>query len=186
MSTQPEMVTLEEAKEQVRIVSQMLGRLHIAYARTIVDELGEKKGKKLILKAIKRAVSRRAQKAKEQLAAEGREPTFENRPSANRFKYYGMLERREDVNTLGERRWRAYGCAMGEVWRDMGEGELGHLYCYVDPFATMTSTPEYTNRHERLLCRDGYCEGAVRKTTEHERQAFASEDGDLESLDNHL
>ncbi len=166
MSAESEMVTLEEAKQQVRIVSEMLGRLHIAYARTIVDSMGKEKGKKLILKAIKLCVSK-------PLTTKG-------------FKFYGMLERFEQFEVEGERRWRADGCAMGKVWRDLGEAELGHLYCYVDPIAAMTRNPELKICHDKLFCPDGYCEGVVRKTTEHERQAFASEDGDLESLDNHL
>ena len=186
MATQPEMVTLEEAKEQVRIVSEMLGELHIAYARTIVREMGMEEGKKLVLKAIRELGRLSIQKLKDQLQAEGREPTLENRRSVNRFKYYGMLERQEQVTVEGERRWRAYGCAMGKVWRELGEVELGHLMCYVDPLSMMAFDPEYTNRHEKLLCPDGYCEGVVRKTTEQERQAFASEDGDLLDLDYHL
>ncbi len=53
MTTEAKTVPLEEAREQVRKVCARLGLLHIAFARTLVDELGEKKGKELILKAIK-------------------------------------------------------------------------------------------------------------------------------------
>ncbi len=166
MSTQPEMVTLEEAKQQVRIVSEMLGRLHIAYARTIVDNMGKEKGKKLILKAIKLFVSKPV--------------------STKGFKFYGMLERFEHFEVEGERRWRADGCAMGKVWHDLDEAELGHLYCYVDPFAAMTHNTDRKVCHDRLFCPDGYCAGAVRQTTEQERKDFASEDADLAYIDYHL
>ena len=167
MATQPEVVTLEEAKEQVRIVSEALGQLHIAFARTIVDEMGTEKGKKLILKAIKSYASH------VQLGAKG-------------FKFYGMLERFDQFDADGERRWRADECAMGRVWRDLGEAELGHLYCYVDPFAAMTRNPKRKVCHDKLFCADGYCAGAVKQTTEQERTDFASEDADLAYIDYHL
>src|SRR3972149_1896607 len=121
MATEPEMVTLEEAKEQVKIVSEMLGRLHIAHARTIVDEMGAEKGKKLILKAIRKHAQLASQKAKDELLAEGREPTLENRRSLNRFKFYGMLERFDQFEVEGEHRWGTDGCAMGKGGGDLGE-----------------------------------------------------------------
>jgi hypothetical protein len=167
MATEPEMVTLEEAKEQVRLVSEALGQLHIAFARTIVNELGKEKGKKLILKAIKSYGS------KVQLGAKG-------------FKFYGMLERFDQFEVEGERRWRADGCAMGKVWHDLDEAELGHLYCFVDVFVAMTRNPERKVGHDKLFCPDGYCAGAVKQTTEQERKDFASENGDLKDLDYHL
>ena len=164
MAAEPEMVTLEEAKEQVRMVSEALGQLHIAYARTIANELGKERGKKLVLKAIKSYGSRA------QLGAKG-------------FKFYGMLERFDQFEVEGERRWRADGCAMGKVWRDLGEAELGHLYCYVDPFVAMTRNPERKVCHDKLFCPDGYCAGAVRPTTEQERKDFADKDKDWSYLD---
>lgn len=74
---------------------------------------------------------------------------------------------------------------MGKVWRDLDEAELGHLYCYIDPFKYMAFNPEYKLFHEKLLCPDGYCELVVRKTTEQERESFADEDADLEYIDYH-
>ena len=46
-------VDLEEAKEQVRKVCRRLALLHLSYAKIIINELGDKKGRKLILEAIK-------------------------------------------------------------------------------------------------------------------------------------
>ncbi len=53
MATRKETVALEEAKEQVRRVCVRLGLLHLSFAKTLVEELGEKKGKELVLKVIK-------------------------------------------------------------------------------------------------------------------------------------
>jgi len=48
-----ETVGLEEAKEQVRRVSTRLGLLHLSFAKTLIEEMGEKKGRQLVLKGIK-------------------------------------------------------------------------------------------------------------------------------------
>ena len=53
MTTEKKMVPLEEAEEQVRRVCTRLALLHLSFAKTLVEELGEEKGKHLILKAIK-------------------------------------------------------------------------------------------------------------------------------------
>jgi hypothetical protein len=42
-----EMISLDEAKKAVEITCQRLALLHLAFARAIVSELGEKEGKKL-------------------------------------------------------------------------------------------------------------------------------------------
>ena len=80
MATEPEMVTKEEAMEQVRRVCVMLCRLHLAFAQTIVNELGEKEGKRLILKAIKELGVRGGERTKAEVRAQGKENTPENRP----------------------------------------------------------------------------------------------------------
>ena len=53
MTNSQETVALEEARGQVSKVCRRLGLLHLSFAKTLVEELGEKKGKQLVLKAIK-------------------------------------------------------------------------------------------------------------------------------------
>ena len=43
-----EMVPLTEAENEVKVVTQRLALLHLAYAKTIVDQFGWKKGKQLV------------------------------------------------------------------------------------------------------------------------------------------
>lgn len=178
-----EMVPLEEAKEQVRRMCVRLALLHIAFARTIVDELGEKKGKKLILKAIKDYGIRIGQKAKEEALAQGLEPVPAN--FKGDLPMYGMHRRKgERVAVEGENRSRAFGCVMGELWRDLGEGELGRLYCFVDPAKYMAFNPSYKIYHVKAVpLGDEYCELVMRPTTEQERKDFAEKDADWEYID---
>ena len=175
MTTEAKTVPLEEAREQVRKVCARLGLLHIAFARTLVDELGEKKGKELILKAIKDYGTKVGEEAKAHAAAKGLDNSPENFQSD--LPLYGMHDGGEKVEVEGETRRRAFGCVMGKVWNELGEGELGRLYCYVDSAKYMAFNPEYKLAHVKALPDgDGCCELVVRPTTEQERKEFADKD----------
>ena len=51
-----EMVPLSEAENEVKVVTQRLALLHLAYGRTLVDEFGWEKGKQLVMNAIKESM----------------------------------------------------------------------------------------------------------------------------------
>ncbi len=182
MIEKEETVPLEEAKEQVRKVCARLGLLHIAFARTLVNELGEEKGKELVLKAIKDYGVRIGEEARASAAAKG----LDNSPASfqSDVPLYGMHDGGESVEVGGETRRRAYGCVMGKVWNELGEGELGRLYCYVDPAKYMAFNPNFKLTHVKALPDgDDYCELVVRPTTEQERKDFAEKDKDWSYLD---
>ena len=182
MTTGKETVNLDEAKEQVRRICLRLGLLHLSFARTLVDELGERKGKEVILKAVKDHATRIGEKVKTEVMAQG----LDNSPA--NFKedlpLYGMNNHRETVEVAGEIRRRVYGCVMGKLWNELGEGELGRLYCLVDPAKYMAYNPNFKLAHLRALPGgDEYCELVVRPTTEQERKDFADKDKDWSYID---
>ena len=176
-----ETVTLENAKEQVRKVCVRLGLLHLSFAKTLVDELGEKKGKELILHAIKDYGVRVAERAKRQAVAAG----FESKNFPSDLPAYGMIERKseplEPQSAVETRRSRGHGCVMCQVWREYGETELGRLYCFVDPVKSMAFDPNTVTLHAKLGEQpdgDWVCEFVTRSTTEQERNDFANRDTD--------
>ncbi len=168
----------------MEVTSERLALLHLSFARTIVDELGEEEGKKLILKAIKNYGKRVGQAAREKVISQGLEPTPENYGKASDLPEYGMHEGREKVLVDGENRSRAYGCVMGKVWVEQGEPELGRLYCYVDAAKYLAYNPDYKLIHNKALTDgDAYCEFSVRKTTEQEKRDFADDDAEWSYID---
>ena len=180
--TSGEAVPLEEAKEQVRRVCVRLGLLHLSFARTLVEELGEEKGKELALKAIKDYGRRIGEEARSKATAQG----LDNSPANYRedLPAFGMHDRSERVEVEGEHRRRAYGCVMGKLWQELGEGELGRLYCYVDPAKYMAFNPGFKLMHLKALPDgDEYCELVVRPTTEQERKDFTADDKDWRYID---
>lgn len=182
MNTEKETAALEEAKEQVRKVCVRLGLLHLSFAKILVDELGEKKGKELILKAIKDYGIRVGERVKANVTARG----LENIPANYKgdVPLYGMHTYSEVVEVDGEKRKRAHGCVMGKVWNELGESELGRLYCYVDPAKYMAFNPNFKLIHTKALPDgDEYCELVVRPTTERERKDFVDKDKDWSYMD---
>ncbi len=182
MASKEETVTIEEAKEQVRRVCVRLGLLHLSFTKTLINELGERKGKELVLKAIKNYGTRIGEEAKANVAAQG----LDNNPANYKedLPLYGMHEGTERMEVGGEKRVRLYGCVMAKVWHKLGEDELGRLYCYVDPAKYMAFNPNFKQMHVKALPDgDEYCELAVRPTTEQERKDFADKDKDWSYID---
>lgn len=181
-----EMIPLEDAKKAVEITCERLALLHIAFARAIVDELGDEKGKKLILKAIKSYGKMIGEKVKADVEEMGLEAVPQNYGvgKSRDLPAFGMHTGREKVTVNGETRTKAYGCVMGELWNKMGEGELGRLYCYVDPAKYMAFNPKFKLQHIKATPDgDDCCEMAVRPTTEKERNDFADDNADWSYID---
>lgn len=182
MTMNKETVTLEEAKEQVRKVCLRLGLLHLSFAKTLVKELGEKKGRELILKSIKDYGIRIGKQVKNNVTARG----LDNNPANYKedLPLYGMHDGIEEVEVDGEKRMRAYGCVMGKLWNKLGEEELGRFYCYVDPAKYMAFNPNFKLIHTKTLPDgDEYCELVVRPTTEQEKKDFLDKDKDWSYID---
>ncbi len=164
-----DLVTLEEAKKQVEIAARRIALLHLAYAKMLVEEFGEERGRKLILKAIKDYGIRIGEKMKRGL------------PDLSK---YGVHERVEWVDINGERRARVYGCVLAKEWKEWGEDSLGRLYCHVDPAKSMSVDPREKVGHVKAIPDgDEYCELAFRPTTEKERKDFADKEADWEYID---
>lgn len=175
-------VNLSSAKEQVEKVSKRIALLHLAYAKTIIAELGEEKGEKLVLKAIKNYGRIVGYGVKERVNKQG----LENKPENYQedLPKYGMHEKIEQATVQGEKGRRSYGCVMGKLWQELGEGRIGRLYCYVDPAKYMAYNPDFALVHTKCIPDGGECcEFKIRKTTEQERKDFADDEKDWSYID---
>lgn len=175
-------VPLAKAKEQVKKIFLRLGMLHLSYAETLVHELGEKKGKELILKAIKAYGTRVGEEVKACVATSGL-----NNDPANYIEdlpLYGMNDGFESVEVDGEKRVRVHGCVIADMWHKLGKDKLGRFYCYVDLVKYMAFNPDYKQIHLKAVPDgDQYCEFAIRSTNEQERKDFADKDTDWSYID---
>jgi len=157
-----EMVPLREAENEVKVVTQRLALLHLAYAKTLVEEFGWEKGMLLILKAIKKYGQRVADRTKR---------GYQSLPK------YGFWERREGKPQL---------CELGKIVLEYNELDIGSLYCLIDPAKTMADNPKEKLIHTMCLTvGDDHCEFARVPTTEKEREDFA-ENRDWSHIDPRL
>jgi len=152
-------VPLNEAENEVKVVTQRLALLHLSYARTLVDEFGWEEGKKLILKSMKKYGVNVAN-----WTASGHQG----------LPRYGFWERREGKPDL---------CELGKVMVEMGEPELGALYCLIDPAKTMAADPTKKLIHTKnMILGDEGCSFETVPTTDEDKRALADGE-DWESVD---
>lgn len=161
--TKIDMVPLAEAENEVKVVTQRLALLHLAYARTLVDEFGWERGKQLVLDAIKEYGRRVAERTKQ-----GHQSLLK----------YGFWERREGKPPL---------CELGKIALDYDEKDIGSLYCLIDPAKTMWATPEEKLVHTKCLTvGDDHCEFETVPTTREDREDFFGESRDWSHVDPRL
>jgi predicted hydrocarbon binding protein len=182
-----EAVPINQVVQALQSTSRRIALIHLAYAKAIIEELGEEKGMKLIAKAIKNYGAKIGEKTREEVLKKGLEAIPEN---FNKGESYalpiipGMHDRRERVDVEGVKRNRAYGCVLAEVWKEYGEEKLGRLYCYMDVAKYMAYNPNYKYAHTKAMPDgDEYCEFEVKRTTEEERKDFLAEDKDWFYID---
>lgn len=174
-----EMIPLDKARKEIEITSRRIALLHLAYAETLIKELGEEKGKKIIADAIKDYGIKIGQKTKQEAQQMGLDISPEN---FDKGRYYGvpsfgMHDKLEEIVKNGEIREIAYGCVLAKTWKELGQEELGRMYCYVDVAKYMAYNPNYKLMHIKAMPEgDEYCELAVRSTSEKEKKDFFSTD----------
>jgi hypothetical protein len=163
ISNNEEMVPLREAENEVKVVTQRLALLHMAYAKILVKEFGWKKGKLLVLQAIKEYGLR---------VADRTQRGFQSLPK------YGFWENREGKPKL---------CELGKLVLEYGEGDIGSLYCLIDPAKTMAMNPQEKLIHTKCLpLGDEHCEFVTVPTTEKDRADFFAENRDWSPIDPRL
>jgi len=179
-------IPTDDAKRAIESASRRIALLHLSYAKTLIKELGEEKGRELIAKAVKDYGTRIGEKTREEVRGQGLEPTPENFSAGMSYALpkFGMHERFETVKVKGEPRIRAYGCVLAKVWKEYGEEKIGRLYCYMDVAKYMGYNANCKLIHTKTVPDgDAYCELAVRPTTEKEKKDFSAKNKDWLYID---
>ena len=154
-----ETISKEQAAKEVLSMVRRTALLHYCYGKTLIEEMGEKRGKDLISKAIRLYGQKVGEKVKEETLAKGLDLLLENYqedlPSSG-FQF-------ERITVEGEPRTRIHLCHLANVWKELGAPEIGRLYCYVDQAKYKTYNPNLECFHvKNVLEGDPCCEVAVR------------------------
>ncbi len=154
-----ERVSKEDASRQVLSMVNRLALLHYVFSKTLISELGEKKGKEVIGKAIQLYGEKVGKSVREKTLAKGLKLLRENYQED--LPLFGWSI--QGVEVEGERRARVLECHLAKTWKDLGAPELGRLYCHMDQAKYQAYNPELECVHVRnVLDGDPYCELAVR------------------------
>jgi len=155
-----EAVPKKEAMRQLKNMIPRTALLHYAFTQTLIEELGEKKGKALSLKAIKRYGGFVGQKARKKAEEKGLPFTRDN--FQDDLPSLGWHSR-EKVVVDGENRARVHTCYLAEAWKELGVPKIGRIYCFVDQAKYESFNPDLECVHTKnVLDGDPFCELAVR------------------------
>ncbi len=178
-------IDLDEAEKEVELVSKRLALLHLSYAKTLIDEFGKEKGEKLVLKAIKKYGKQIGKERRKEIKEKGLETDPENfsKGDALRTPRFGMHSRIEKEKD----KLKAYGCVLGDFWKDEGESDIGRLYCYVDAAKYMGFNEDFVQIHSKAITmNDPHCKFLIKSASKEQKELFESEDADFSPVDNYL
>ena len=184
MSEKEKMVPLHEAIDQVRITGRRLALMHLAFSKILIEELGQDKGKKAIVKAMMEYG---------QMVGETNKAGHQDLPFYGLHEKYTygdkeFLDTREMANIAGKdfdlSRYRYHGCVLAKTFLERNEKELGCLYCYVDSAKSMAADPGKKLMHTACaVVGDGFCTFGLVPTTEKERKDFEDKNVEWREVD---
>lgn len=187
MAESEEVVPLTEAMHEVEVAMTRLALMHLAYSKTLVEELGEERGKELIIKSIMeygRRVGERVKRGHPDLPKYGVHERYVY--GGREYRDPRKIPRSED-GRIDLSLYSVRGCSLAKVFREYGEEELGWLYCYVDAAKSMAADPDHKLIHRTCeACGDEGCTFELQPTTEKERRDFKNKDRDWRYVDPRL
>ncbi len=160
MNETKKVVPLEDAKKEVEVAITRLALMHLSFSKTLIEELGDKRGEEIIIKSILEYGQRIAE-----IVRQG----GQDLPS------YGVYS--GEVYQDDKGRYNVTGCNLARIFKQYDELDLGRYYCYVDPAKSMASDLEKKLIHTSCEARgDGRCTLEFLTTTEEDRKSFSCKD----------
>lgn len=150
-----EQLSRDEARTDVLKAVRRVAMLHLALAKTLVEELGPEEGRRLTRSVIESYGQMIGSAVREKVLAQGLECSLENYSED-----LPKLGFESEILNLDPLTVKVPGCAMAQVWAELGEPELGVLYCGVDQAKYEAYNPSLVCRHRTIGLRDGadHCE----------------------------
>lgn len=161
-----DVIARDEAVANVRLMARRTALMYYYFAKTLVDELGETEGKRLIAKAIWDYGEHCGKAVRGSVEAMGLAPTLENFGRVPDLPKLGW-ETATVTLANGEERAIATYCPLAAIWKELHAEDLGRMYCRVDQAKYHGYDPAFEFTHTKnVLDGDDCCEFLVRKLTE--------------------
>ncbi len=163
-----EVMPVDEARAQVLTMVERVAMVYYHFATTIIEELGEERGRELISRAIERYGREVGERHRRRVIQAGLEPSCENYkavPDLARLAWSPESLPRVEVDG---RQLRV--CPLAKYWIEKGARDIGRLYCWVDQAKYRAFDPECECRHlQNVLDGDDCCKVVAKKRSEWER-----------------
>ena len=157
-------LTATECAVEVGRMARRTALLYYYFASTLIQELGEEEGRRLIAKSIwayGEHCGREIRQAVEEMGLPLTQENFDKIPDLPAIGW----ETSKISSEGGSSHAVATYCPLAAVWKQMGPEaqRLGRLYCYVDQAKQYSFNPEEDFVHAKnVLDDDPYCEFVVR------------------------
>jgi len=194
-----EVMPVGEAREQILTMVERVAMVHYHFATTIIEELGEEKGRELIARAIERYGREVGERHRAKVIAAGLEPSCENyravpdlaplawSPESLPWVVLDGLEpsceNYRAVPDLAPLAWSPESlpwvvldgrerrvCPLAKYWIEKGARDIGRLYCRVDQAKYRAFDPKCECRHpQNVLDGDDVCLVVAKKRSEWQK-----------------
>lgn len=159
LKKQEKMITTDEAAAQIKLALRRAALMYHHFAHTLIKELGEERGRKLIGKAIESYGS--------QVGCQARQKALDRKLDLEPENFESDLPQyvwqTEDIVVDGETRSIVHFCPLAAEWLALGDAETARLYCFVDQAKMKAFNPDYEYIHlKNILSGDPVCELVIR------------------------
>jgi len=154
MPKKAQVLTLNEAEEEVKKIARLCGLMFYHFTRTLAEKFGEETGTEIAKEVVKRFGLERGNRIKEKVLKKGLKLTLRN------------FEKFSDLPKIGwGGRKRETFCPFAETWIEKGAEELCEVYCDVDLWKTEGYNPKIKlKRVKWVLKGDDYCSYEMKET----------------------
>ena len=152
----------DDWERDVWLMARRAALLYYYMGKTIIDHAGEEKGKELIKKAVWDYGVHCGKAVAEGVKAMGlplEVGNFRKVPDLPSRGWRANMVTKPD----GSPQSQNVHCPLASVWKELGEEELGRIYCFVDQAKTEGYNPELECLHaHNVLDGDPFCEIIMR------------------------
>jgi len=159
------MVPLSEAVKATRQLDRIWALVHYHYAKTLIKELGQDEGERIMRKALYSFGYERGAAQRRAMESQGLEATPENvlsnamgdLPSLGRVQGSGWQQEPLEPPHKGYL-MTIPRCELAKTWSELGAPEIGWIYCsVVDQAKYDGCNPSVKLEHVKNLCRGDDC-----------------------------
>ena len=153
------MITTDEAAAQIKLALRRAALIYHHFARTLIEEMGEARGRELILKAIESYGLDVGCQARQKAL----DRNLDLKPENFESDLPQYVWQTEEVEVNGEKRAIVHYCPLAAEWLKLGDTETARLYCFVDQAKMKAFNPDYEYVHlKNILDGDSCCELVIR------------------------